>query len=207
MPYSAVTQPLPVLRRNGGTRSSTEAVHSTCVSPNLARQEPSAYFATPGSRVTKRMTSASRPEGRTISSVGSGPKLVLVSDHVHTSSQFVTPGPHPPSPAGGGGLGRGLLAPKERDGVAHGAAGSGGEGSTRPPQPAGRAAPQAIAPGVTVDAIAAIAAVRLLGIQLDESAAPSLWVSSQVALLSATSGGVWITKRCSMPSDRVACNA
>src|SRR4029077_1894306 len=68
MPYSAVTQPLPVLRRNGGTRSSTEAVHSTCVSPNLARQEPSAYFATPGSRVTERITSASRPEGRTISS-------------------------------------------------------------------------------------------------------------------------------------------
>src|ERR1700738_5594878 len=86
MPYSAVTQPLPVLRRNGGTRSSREAVHSTCVSPNLARQEPSAYFATPGSRLTKRITSASRPEGRTISSVGSGPKLITRSRPVHTSA-------------------------------------------------------------------------------------------------------------------------
>ena len=34
MPYSAVTQPRPVLRRKGGTFSSTEAVHSTWVSPN-----------------------------------------------------------------------------------------------------------------------------------------------------------------------------
>ena len=31
MPYSAVTQPLPVLRRNGGTRSSTLAVQMTLV--------------------------------------------------------------------------------------------------------------------------------------------------------------------------------
>ena len=31
MPYSAVTQPLPVLRRNGGTRSSTLAVQMTRV--------------------------------------------------------------------------------------------------------------------------------------------------------------------------------
>ena len=33
MPYSAVTQPLPVLRRNGGTRSSTLAVQMTFVRP------------------------------------------------------------------------------------------------------------------------------------------------------------------------------
>src|SRR5206468_1299926 len=52
MPYSAVTQPRPVLRRNGGTRSSTVAVHSTWVSPNRARHEPSAYLAIPGSRLT-----------------------------------------------------------------------------------------------------------------------------------------------------------
>src|SRR5205807_3152242 len=89
MPYSAVTQPLPVLRRNGGTRSSTEAVHSTCVSPNLARQEPSAYFATPGSRVTERITSAARPEGRTYLSVRFGPKLIARCRTVHTSTQFV----------------------------------------------------------------------------------------------------------------------
>ena len=64
MPYSAVTQPLPELRKNGGTRSSTVAVHNTWVSPNLARHEPSAYFATPGSRLTGRMVSGARPEGR-----------------------------------------------------------------------------------------------------------------------------------------------
>jgi hypothetical protein len=33
MPYSAVTQPLPVLRRNGGTRSSTLAVQMIFVRP------------------------------------------------------------------------------------------------------------------------------------------------------------------------------
>src|SRR5271163_217929 len=71
MPYSAVTQPFPVLRRNGGTRSSTEAVHSTWVSPNFARHEPSAYFATPGSRVIGRIASGARPEGRMLlSAVG-----------------------------------------------------------------------------------------------------------------------------------------
>src|SRR5437764_829494 len=66
MPYSAVTQPRPVLRRNGGTRSSTLAVHSTWVSPNLARQEPSACLLTPGSRITARRASAARPDGRII---------------------------------------------------------------------------------------------------------------------------------------------
>src|SRR6266478_4974605 len=100
MPYSAVTQPFPVLRRNGGTRSSREAVHSTCVSPNLARQEPSAYFATPGSRVTERITLAARPEGRKISSVGSGRRLVVHSRPVHTFTQFVASDPHPPLPRG-----------------------------------------------------------------------------------------------------------
>src|SRR5204863_9489478 len=74
MPYSAVTQPLPLLRRNGGTRSSTEAVHSTCVSPNFARHEPAAYLATPATRVTERIASASRPEGRMRFSSG-GPVL------------------------------------------------------------------------------------------------------------------------------------
>jgi hypothetical protein len=64
MPYSAVTQPRPVLRKKGGTRSSTEAVHSTWVSPKRARHEPSAYLAKPGSRVTGRIASGGRPEGR-----------------------------------------------------------------------------------------------------------------------------------------------
>src|SRR3546814_15222047 len=39
---SAVTQPEPLPRRKGGTFSSTEAVHSTRVSPKLIRQLPSA---------------------------------------------------------------------------------------------------------------------------------------------------------------------
>ena len=55
MPYSAVTQPRPVLRKKGGTRSSTLAVHSTWVSPKRARQEPSAYFEKPGSSETGRI--------------------------------------------------------------------------------------------------------------------------------------------------------
>ena len=74
MPYSAVTQPFPVLRKNGGTRSSTVAVHSTWVSPNFARHEPSAYFATPGSRLTGRIRSGVRPEGRMFFSGKIGPR-------------------------------------------------------------------------------------------------------------------------------------
>ena len=42
MPYSAVTHPFFRWRRNGGTRSSMLAVHSTRVSPRLIRTEPSA---------------------------------------------------------------------------------------------------------------------------------------------------------------------
>jgi hypothetical protein len=41
MPYSAVTQPLPVFLRNGGTRSSTDAVQITLVRPDSIRTEPS----------------------------------------------------------------------------------------------------------------------------------------------------------------------
>ena len=53
-----------VLQADGGTRSSMDAVHSTWVSPNFARHDPSAYLATPGSKVTGRITSRARPEGR-----------------------------------------------------------------------------------------------------------------------------------------------
>ena len=45
MPYSAVTQPRPVLRRNGGTRSCTVAAQSTWVLPKRTRHEPSARSA------------------------------------------------------------------------------------------------------------------------------------------------------------------
>jgi len=64
MPYSAVTQPRPVFLRKGGGLSSTVAQHSTRVSPNAARHEPSAYLAALGSRRTSRIASAARPEGR-----------------------------------------------------------------------------------------------------------------------------------------------
>ena len=40
--YSAVTHPRPVSRRNGGTLSSTLAVHSTHVSPHFTSTLPSA---------------------------------------------------------------------------------------------------------------------------------------------------------------------
>ena len=42
MEYSAVTQPRPVPRIHGGTRSSTEAVHSTFVCPKVTSTDPSA---------------------------------------------------------------------------------------------------------------------------------------------------------------------
>jgi hypothetical protein len=42
IPYSAVTQPLPLLRRKGGTRSSTEAVQITLVLPTSISTDPSA---------------------------------------------------------------------------------------------------------------------------------------------------------------------
>jgi hypothetical protein len=42
MPYSAVTQPRPAPRKNGGTLSSTLAVHSTFVCPYSTSTEPSA---------------------------------------------------------------------------------------------------------------------------------------------------------------------
>ena len=44
MEYSAVTQPLPVSRRNGGTFSSTLAVQSTQVSPHFISTLPAACF-------------------------------------------------------------------------------------------------------------------------------------------------------------------
>ena len=42
MPYSPVTQPEPLPRRNGGTRSSTLAVQITRVRPASIRTDPSA---------------------------------------------------------------------------------------------------------------------------------------------------------------------
>jgi hypothetical protein len=42
MPYSAVTHPLPLFRRNDGTVSSTDAVQMTRVFPTSISTEPSA---------------------------------------------------------------------------------------------------------------------------------------------------------------------
>ena len=66
MEYSAVTQPFPELRRNGGTVSSTVAAHSTCVLPTLISAEPSAVMRQPvddldgpqsaGARLSVRIT-------------------------------------------------------------------------------------------------------------------------------------------------------
>src|SRR5262245_8064885 len=61
MAYSAVIQPSPRPRRQAGTPSSTEAVHSTRVAPNATTHEPSAYGATPRSRVIGRSSLSPRP--------------------------------------------------------------------------------------------------------------------------------------------------
>src|SRR3546814_12309379 len=64
MPYSAVTQPWPLPRSQGGSRSSTLALHSTCVSPNLMRHEPSALRVKPGIISITHISSVERPHGR-----------------------------------------------------------------------------------------------------------------------------------------------
>ncbi len=64
MPYSAVTQPWPELRRNGGTRPSTLAAQRTSVLPMRIRQEPSAWRAKPVVSETGRSSVGVRPDGR-----------------------------------------------------------------------------------------------------------------------------------------------
>src|SRR6185437_15891858 len=54
MEYSAVTHPLPELRRNEGTELSTLAAQSTRVSPTAISAEPSAVLRYPGVMVTGR---------------------------------------------------------------------------------------------------------------------------------------------------------
>src|ERR1700739_811568 len=71
MPYSAVTQPRPWPLSHGGNRSSSVAVNSTWVSPNLTMQEPSAYLTTPRSSDTARSSSGARRLGR----MGNPPKF------------------------------------------------------------------------------------------------------------------------------------
>ncbi len=64
MPYSAVTQPLPEPRRNGGTWSSIDAVQITRVRPTSMSTEPSACTLKSGVICVGRMASASRPSRR-----------------------------------------------------------------------------------------------------------------------------------------------
>ena len=66
MPYSAVTQPSPLPRIQGGRRSSTEAVTSTLVSPKPISTEPSAWRVKRGSMVMARIWSGARPLGRMV---------------------------------------------------------------------------------------------------------------------------------------------
>ena len=63
--YSAVTQPVPLPRRWGGTRSAIVAAHRTRVSPKWTMHEPSAHFWTPSSKRTGRSCVGTRPSART----------------------------------------------------------------------------------------------------------------------------------------------
>src|SRR5687768_2956407 len=60
MEYSAVTQPFPELRKNGGTVSSIVAAHNTCVLPTLISAEPSAVMRTPVVISTRRICAGPR---------------------------------------------------------------------------------------------------------------------------------------------------
>ncbi len=62
--YSAVTHPLPLPRIQRGTSSSTLAVHSTRVLPNVTSTEPSAISVKSRWNEIGRSSSAARPSGR-----------------------------------------------------------------------------------------------------------------------------------------------
>ena len=61
MPYSAVTQPCPLPRKNGGMFSSIVAVQMTLVLPQAISTEPSACGRKLGVMVMGRNASAARP--------------------------------------------------------------------------------------------------------------------------------------------------
>src|SRR5579872_6188282 len=66
MPYSLVTQPLPLPLRNPGTPSSTEAVQITRVLPSSISTLPSAVEIKSGVSFTLRIWSALRPSTRKV---------------------------------------------------------------------------------------------------------------------------------------------
>src|ERR1700733_5492498 len=90
IPYSAVTQPCPLPLSQGGTLSSSEAVTSTCVSPNLVRHEPSAYLTTCASRLIWRSSKSARFEGRMQNSK-EGAGLTCVSPYVKAGAENMLP--------------------------------------------------------------------------------------------------------------------
>ena len=72
IPYSAVTQPLPLLRRNGGTRSSTLAVQITRVRPASISTDPSACIIECGVMAIGRSSSGRRLSERIVSCLPDG---------------------------------------------------------------------------------------------------------------------------------------
>ncbi len=62
--YSAVTQPLPPPRSQGGTRSSTDAVHSTLVFPIDTSTDPLANSVKSRTNDTGRSSPTSLPSAR-----------------------------------------------------------------------------------------------------------------------------------------------
>ena len=64
MPYSPVTQPLPLPLRNEGTPASTVAVQITRVWPTSIRTLPSATGTKSGVKLTGRIWSGARPSFR-----------------------------------------------------------------------------------------------------------------------------------------------
>src|ERR1700728_3351848 len=62
--YSAVTQPFPVPRIHGGTRSSSDAVHKTLVRPMVTSTDPGANSVKSRTKETGRSSSNARPSLR-----------------------------------------------------------------------------------------------------------------------------------------------
>ena len=85
MPYSAVTHPLPVLRRNGGTLSSTLAVQITLVWPTSINTEPSAWMVKPGVMVTGRSWSGERSLRRLVIELGAASASPTTVSVLHSS--------------------------------------------------------------------------------------------------------------------------
>ena len=69
MAYSAVSQPIPVFFKKGMAPSSSKAVHSTRVSPQLMSTEPPLVLVKSGISSTGRSSAAPLPSKRLKSSI------------------------------------------------------------------------------------------------------------------------------------------